>query len=111
LQKWEGLDTVYHAIPAIAIDRSLAEKTKQARCVIAQFDWSDAGNWDTFAECTPSPSKNCAAVQSDDCYVHSDIPVALCGVSGLIVVIKDGKALIVKKGESSLVHEAVQKLK
>jgi mannose-1-phosphate guanylyltransferase/mannose-6-phosphate isomerase len=107
LQKWEGLDAVYRAIPAIAIDRSLAEKIKRARCVIAQFDWSDAGNWDAFAECTPSATENCTVVQSDDCYVHSDIPVALCGVSGLIVVIKDGKALVLKKGESSLVHAVI----
>jgi mannose-1-phosphate guanylyltransferase/mannose-6-phosphate isomerase len=107
LQKWEGLDAVYRAIPAIAIDRSLAEKTKRARCVITRFDWSDVGNWDAFAEYAPVPQANRALVKSDDCYVHSDIPVALCGVSGLIVVIKDGKALIVKKGESALVHEAV----
>ncbi|MDR3284159.1 MAG: mannose-1-phosphate guanylyltransferase [Treponema sp.] len=107
---WHGLENAYQKTPAIAIDRAVAEKTKRARCVLAHFEWYDAGSWDAFTGCVPAPDENHVLVQCDDCYVHSDIPVALCGVSGVTVVIKDGKALVLQKGSSPLVQEAVKQM-
>ena len=51
------------------------------------------------------------SVQSKNNFVYSDIPVALCGVEDLVVVIKDGKALVMKKGASSLMREVVKEMK
>jgi hypothetical protein len=43
--------------------------------------------------------------------VYSDIPVALAGVNDLIVVIRDGTAMICRKGSSQLVKDIVGDLK
>ena len=44
-------------------------------------------------------------------FIYSDIPVALCGIEGVVVVIKNGRALIMKKGKSSLVRDVVKQMK
>ncbi|WP_062428833.1 mannose-1-phosphate guanylyltransferase [Treponema endosymbiont of Eucomonympha sp.] len=110
IQKWSGLEWAYLASPSISIDNAVAEKTAYASCVPAAFSWSDVGNWDAFVQSIPCPMHNIVNVESDDCSVYSDIPVALCGVSGLIVVIQDGQALILKKGKSDLVRDAVRQI-
>jgi mannose-1-phosphate guanylyltransferase len=110
MTEWSGIELAYQKVPSIAIDRAVAEKTKRARCVTARFDWYDVGSWDAFIDRVPAPQENRILVQCDDCYVHSDIPVALCGVSNLTVVIKEGSALILQKGKSSLVPSAVKKI-
>jgi hypothetical protein len=56
-------------------------------------------------------SDEAALVESRDCFVQSDIPVALCGVDDLVVVIKDGKALVARRGETGLVKDALAELK
>jgi mannose-1-phosphate guanylyltransferase len=48
-----------------------------------------------------------ASVEAAGNFVMSDIPVALAGVSDLIVVIRDGVALVCRKGSSQLVREVV----
>ncbi|MDR1786190.1 MAG: mannose-1-phosphate guanylyltransferase [Spirochaetaceae bacterium] len=108
LRDWEGLGDVYARTEPVSIDSAVAEKTDRARCVIAEFAWDDIGSWDAFAACAPPSQDHAVFVESSGCSVYSDIPVALCGVSGIIVAIKDGKALIVRKGRSGLVREAVR---
>ncbi|MDR2922427.1 MAG: mannose-1-phosphate guanylyltransferase, partial [Treponema sp.] len=57
------------------------------------------------------------AAETNACFVDSDIPVALAGVDGLVVVIRSGKdgsppaALITKKGKTQLVRDIVEKIK
>lgn len=50
-------------------------------------------------------------IEAKDNVVLSDMPVALCGVSGLIVVQKNGKLLICRRGDSQLVKGVVEELK
>ncbi len=96
----------YDCTPAIAIDKSVAEKTKNAYVVTAQFNWDDVGSWDSFEKNCNEKTTNAALFNSDNCFVYSDIPVAICGVDDITVVIKNNKALVMKKGESALVREA-----
>jgi mannose-1-phosphate guanylyltransferase/mannose-6-phosphate isomerase len=106
LNQWGGIEEIYQSCPAVSLDKGIAEKTSRASCVVAGFSWNDAGTWDSFSGLVPEPGKNTVKINSDDCYVYSDIPVALCGVSGLIIAIKNGKAVIIKKGESALIKDA-----
>jgi mannose-1-phosphate guanylyltransferase/mannose-6-phosphate isomerase len=106
VDQWGGIEEIYQSCPAVSLDKGIAEKTSRASCVVAGFSWNDAGTWDSFAGLVPEPGKNTVKINSDDCYVYSDIPVALCGVSGLIIAIKNGKAVIMKKGESALIKDA-----
>jgi mannose-1-phosphate guanylyltransferase/mannose-6-phosphate isomerase len=106
---WNGLLTAYEKTPSIAVDRALAEKTNRASCVIADFEWQDVGSWDAFCECIPETAKHAEKIESSDCYVYSDIPVAICGVDKIIVIIKDGKALVMKKGKSNLIGKVLNR--
>jgi len=77
--------------------------------VKASFEWNDVGSWDEVARLLPGESPLVISESSSRNAVYSDIPVALCGVEDLVVVIRDGKALIVKKGNSQLVRSAAMR--
>ena len=111
LDSWAAMEATYKNVPSIAVDKAIAEKTKKAVAVKANFSWKDVGSWDTFSElCTNPANKKVAVVDSKNNFVYADIPVALCGVRDVIVVVKNGQLLIVKKGESALVREAAQQM-
>ncbi len=111
IERWNEMEKAYSVTPAIAIDNSIAEKTASAVVVRTSFEWDDVGSWDAFAKFSDGKANIAAEVSSQDNFVYSDIPVALCGVSNLIVVIKNGKALVMEKGKSSLVRDAVKAMK
>lgn len=105
---YKAMTDAYTKVPSIAIDKSLSEKTKNAYCVTASFNWDDVGSWDSFEKHCSQKTNNACAIQSKNCFVYSDIPVAICGVDDITVVIKNGKALVMKKGSSALVREAAK---
>ncbi|QTQ13951.1 mannose-1-phosphate guanylyltransferase [Treponema parvum] len=111
VSSWPEMDAAYSKVPAVAIDKSVAEKTKNACAVSSSFNWDDIGSWDAFEKLFDKNPGETIEIESKDNFVYSDIPVALCGVEDLVVVIKNGKALIVKKGKSSLVRDAVKQMK
>ncbi|MDE5898456.1 MAG: hypothetical protein K2H09_04235 [Treponemataceae bacterium] len=102
---WPEMDDAYAKTPSLAIDVAVAEKTRHAYVVPASFSWDDVGSWDSF-EKHSSGEGDAALIECADDFVYSDIPVAICGVSGISVIIKNGKALIMKKGASPLVRSA-----
>ncbi len=104
-----AIEAVYDELPSISIDYALMEKSGNAAMVPASFDWSDVGSWDEVTKRFDQPQADVLDVSSSGNFVLSDIPVALAGVSDLIVVIKNGVALICRKGSSQLVRELVQK--
>ncbi|MGP1458581.1 MAG: mannose-1-phosphate guanylyltransferase [Treponema sp.] len=107
LGDWSAMNAAYEKTPAIAVDVALAEKTERAFMVAASFTWDDVGSWDAFAKHSAGAGE-AARIESKNCFVYSDIPVALCGVEDLNVVIKNGKALVMKKGADNLVRAAVK---
>ena len=106
LSKWNGLDEVYEKSPKVSIDNGIAEKTDKACAVKASFAWKDIGTWDTFSSLFMNKPEKTTDIESDNCFVYSDIPVALCGVSDLIVVVKNNRVLVMKKGCSPLAKTA-----
>jgi mannose-1-phosphate guanylyltransferase/mannose-1-phosphate guanylyltransferase/mannose-6-phosphate isomerase len=86
------------------------EKSQKIAMVPSGFDWNDVGSWDVIADLNPAPECPVYDSRKSGNFVYSDIPVALCGVEDLIVVIKNGKALVCKKGESQLVKDAAESL-
>ncbi|MDR1902888.1 MAG: mannose-1-phosphate guanylyltransferase [Treponema sp.] len=109
ISSWNGLETAYEDTPSTAVDKALAEKTNRASCVMADFEWQDVGSWDAFCECIPETAEHTEKIESSGCYVYSDIPVAICGVDEIIVIIKNGKALIMKKGKSNLIQKVLKR--
>lgn len=108
---WSPLQEAYTNVPAIAIDTAIAEKTKRAVAIKASFGWDDVGSWDSFEKLFTENTGKTVEIQSTNNFVYSDIPVALCGVENLVVVIKNGNALIMKKGSSQMMRQVVQQMK
>ena len=108
MEDWKGLDEVYEKSPKVSIDNGIAEKTDKACAVKASFAWKDIGTWDTFGSLFTNKLDKTTDIESQNCFVYSDIPVALCGVSDLIVVVKNNRVLVMKKGCSSLAKTAAQ---
>jgi Mannose-1-phosphate guanylyltransferase len=106
-----GLEDAYRKSPSISIDYAISEKCRQSVTVRASFLWDDVGTWDSLAKYFEGLPENACPVQSENCFVLSDVPVALCGVNDLVVVIRNGKALIARKGETNLVKDALALMK
>jgi mannose-1-phosphate guanylyltransferase / mannose-6-phosphate isomerase len=111
----EALRELYESLPKISVDYALMERSSRVAVVPASFAWNDVGSWDEAAALSPSPDEATAPqaasvvqVNAENNHVDSDLPVALCGVSDLHVVVKNGKVLVCRRGESQLVKEAVE---
>lgn len=111
MKEYPGLEEAYTKTPSISIDYAVSEKCERSVTIRSTFLWDDVGTWDSLATYPQEVPKNLASIESNNCFVQSDIPVALCGVEDLVVVIKDGKALVAKKGETNLVKDALAELK
>ncbi|MDR2588395.1 MAG: mannose-1-phosphate guanylyltransferase [Spirochaetales bacterium] len=111
----EEIVSVYKELPSISVDYAVMEKSAKAAMVRSEFEWNDVGSWDEASRLYPSQApalfvSETGGAPAGGNWVFSDIPVALCGVEDLIVVIKAGRALVLKKGSSQLVREAAQVL-
>ena len=104
------LSELYASLPRDSVDYALMEKSDLISMVPSGFDWNDVGSWDIIADLNPPAEQPVFVAEGEGNFVYSDIPVAMCGVDNLIVVIKNGKALICRKGESQLVKGAAEEL-
>nr|MQY76129.1 mannose-1-phosphate guanylyltransferase [Spirochaeta sp.] len=109
-----SLAAVYREIPAISVDFALMERSSRCAMVEAAFGWSDVGSWDEaarlFGGADDSGNGRVFSIESSNNYVLADIPVALAGVSDLIVVVKNDTLLICRRGESQLLKEVVRRV-
>jgi mannose-1-phosphate guanylyltransferase/mannose-6-phosphate isomerase len=111
----EALRPLYERLPRISVDYAVMEQSNRVAVVPASFGWNDVGSWDEAAKLVPSPDPNTAPqsaslveVDAARNHVDSELPVAVCGVSDLHVVVRNGKVLVCKRGESQLVKRAVE---
>ncbi|MDR2304231.1 MAG: mannose-1-phosphate guanylyltransferase [Treponema sp.] len=114
LSRWQGLAEAYHTVQGISFDYAIAERAKNTVMIRSRFDWKDVGNWDEYAallEAQKAAGNEVFSVHSKNCFVDSEIPVALAGVEDLIVVVRNGALLIVRKGESQYVKDVVEEIK
>lgn len=126
----EDLKAAYDSAPKISIDYALMEQSTRVAMVPVAFTWNDVGSWDEIAalsergmldpEAALTPMASGAdtdtsrpptvEVDAGGNFVFSELPVALAGVEDLIVVVRNGRVLITKKGESQLVKRVVDAL-
>jgi mannose-1-phosphate guanylyltransferase/mannose-6-phosphate isomerase len=117
LNAWNGLETAYKKAKSTSFDYAIAEKCAKTAMIRANFDWIDIGNWEEYIKIRGNGKSEVFCASGDNCYVDSDIPVALAGVDDLIVVIRSGKnggpasALITRKGQTQKVREIVEQIK
>jgi mannose-1-phosphate guanylyltransferase/mannose-6-phosphate isomerase len=106
------LAEIYSALPSISIDYALMEKSREVAVVPATFSWNDVGSWDEYARiAVPDSATELPPVLEVDArsnHVDSDLPVAICGVSNLHIIVRNGRVLVCKRGRSQLVKQIVE---
>jgi mannose-1-phosphate guanylyltransferase/mannose-1-phosphate guanylyltransferase/mannose-6-phosphate isomerase len=107
----EAVRKGYEKAPKISVDYAVMERSDKVGVIKAAFDWNDIGSWDEVAALGTAGTGEVFRVDSEGSYVYSDTPVALCGVDDLIVVVKNGRVLVCRKGETQKVKEIVNMLK
>jgi mannose-1-phosphate guanylyltransferase/mannose-1-phosphate guanylyltransferase/mannose-6-phosphate isomerase len=117
LENWPGLGEAYAAAEPVSIDYAVAEKCRRVAMVAGNFRWTDVGSWDEYARLLEAGGAEVYSSGGGNCFVDSEIPVALCGVEDLIVVVRSGKdgsppaVLIAKKGETQGLRGIVEQIK
>jgi mannose-1-phosphate guanylyltransferase len=105
LARAEGRQDDFHrsylALPDMAVDHAVMERTNDLLVVEADFPWSDLGSWADLRDVLPVDADGNASqgdvlvLDGGDNVVHTDGPlVALVGVSDLVVV-STGDAILV----------------
>lgn len=95
---------VFSELQRISVDFGILERISGLRLVPAEFAWDDIGNWSALERAgATGPDGNIAigphvAVDAHRCIVYSDSgPVAVFGVSDLVVVQSGGRVLVCNK--------------
>ena len=103
--------------PSISIDYAVMEKAERVAVVPVSMHWSDIGSWDALHELGDKDESgnliagDALAVASRNCLLRSEGPrIVTVGVENLIVVASGDTVLIVPRGQSQRVREAVEAL-
>jgi mannose-1-phosphate guanylyltransferase/mannose-1-phosphate guanylyltransferase/mannose-6-phosphate isomerase len=107
----------FAAAPTASIDTAVMEKADKVAVVPVAMGWSDIGSWEALHALGPLDSDgnllagDVVAPDSRDCLVRSDGPVVVAlGVEGLVIVATERAVLVVPRGESQRVREAIDAL-
>ncbi len=117
---WAATESLYRQLRPLSIEHGILESAASdilaLRC---SFDWSDVGTWDElYRRALKDPRGNVLqgdiiAIDISCCYVNAcgGKPIALVGVSDLIVVETEQAILICPRDASDRVAEVVQYLR
>jgi mannose-1-phosphate guanylyltransferase len=107
----------FAAAPAASIDKTVMEKAARVAVVPAAIGWSDVGSWEALHALGPLDGNrnrlagDVVAPGSRGCLVRSDGPVVVAlGVEDLVIVATERAVLVVPRGESQRVGEAIAAL-
>ena len=108
----------FRASPAQSIDYAVMEKAERIAVVPASLGWSDVGSWAALYDAAEKDEAGNAAggdmlaIDSAGCLIRSEGPlVAAIGVEDLVIVATADAVLVVPRGDSQRVKEAVEALK
>ena len=110
-------EEAFERSPSLPVDVAVMERSSRVAVAPCDMGWSDLGSWDALHQLGPRDPAGTAlggdaiAVDSKDCLIRSDGPtVVTVGVSDLIVVASGDAVLVVRRGESQRVREALDAL-
>jgi mannose-1-phosphate guanylyltransferase/mannose-1-phosphate guanylyltransferase/mannose-6-phosphate isomerase len=105
----------FAAAPSISVDYAVMEKADAVAVVPVAMGWSDIGSWDALYEAGAADdggnllTGNVVARDSRGCLIRSDGPtIVTVGVKDLIVVASGDSILILPRGQSQRVKEALE---
>ena len=103
--------------PPASIDTALMEKADRVAVVPAAMGWTDIGSWEALHALGPLDGDgnlltgDVVAPDSRNCLVRSDGPVVVAlGVEDLVIVATERAVLVVPRGETQRVREAIEAL-
>lgn len=103
--------------PALSVDRAVMEKWDRVAVVPVEMGWSDIGSWEALHQLGQKDEEgnvltgDVVAIDSRDCLIRSEGPVIVTlGAENLVVVATERAVLIVPRGESQRVSEAIEAL-
>ncbi|MBK9292901.1 MAG: hypothetical protein IPM57_00385 [Oligoflexia bacterium] len=111
---------VFKALPKVAVDVALMEKTKLGAVVPGDFGWNDVGSWPALEEVLPSNSEAGLVLGADSLSVGSSGVIAsldskkflaLVGVKDLIIVESGDSILVCSKKSAQEIKTVVDSLK
>lgn len=112
------LSRVFPRLPAISIDYGVMERAKNLAVVPGDFGWSDVGSFAALPEVRPPDERGnvvsgqgALALDCEGCVVLADKrPLAVVGLSGVVVVDAGDAVLVVPKEKSQEVRKVVEAL-
>lgn len=107
----------FESSPSASIDTAVMEKADRVAVVPAAMGWSDIGSWEALHTLGPVDGDgnlltgDVVAPDSRNCLVRSDGPVVVAlGVEDLVIVATERAVLVVPRGETQRVREAIDAL-
>ncbi len=107
----------FESAPSASIDTAVMEKADKVAVVPATMGWTDIGSWEALHALGPVDGDgnlltgDVVAPDSRNCLVRSDGPVVVAlGVEDLVIVATERAVLVVPKGETQRVREAIEAL-
>ncbi|SFB25426.1 mannose-1-phosphate guanylyltransferase [Cohnella sp. OV330] len=99
----------YDALPKISFDYEVVEKANRIAAVRYDGDWKDLGTWNTLTEeiAEPLTGKGTISVQTKGSHVINelDVPIAVLGLSDVIVAASPDGILVADKALSPMVKD------
>jgi mannose-1-phosphate guanylyltransferase/mannose-1-phosphate guanylyltransferase/mannose-6-phosphate isomerase len=113
---WPDLRSFARA-PAVSVDVAVMEKAEHVAVVPVDMGWSDIGSWEALHQLGVKDAAGnvtggrVVAIDTRDCLIRSEGPVIVpIGVDNLVIVATERAVLIVPRGESQRVKEAIEAL-
>jgi mannose-1-phosphate guanylyltransferase len=75
------IEKLYQQSPDLSIDKAISEKSSKLSMVVATFDWSDIGEWETIFQTLPKKKDNNAVLNSKTQFLN--VNSKNCLISGL----------------------------
>jgi mannose-1-phosphate guanylyltransferase len=107
----------FDSAPPASLDTAVMEKARKVAVVPAAMGWSDIGSWEALHALGPVDGDgnlltgDVVAPDSRNCLVRSDGPVVVAlGVEDLVIVATERAVLIVPRGQTQRVREAIDAL-
>jgi mannose-1-phosphate guanylyltransferase/mannose-1-phosphate guanylyltransferase/mannose-6-phosphate isomerase len=105
------------AAPSLSFDKAVMEQAERVAVVPVDMAWSDIGSWEAVHALGPQDEHgntrhgDVVAPGSSGCLIRSDGPtIVALGVSDLVIVATERAVLVVPRGETQRVREAIDAL-